>query len=103
MYVSSDMNEKEAVRAYASPSHGPWLMLDRKDPLVEKLKKKYGIWAGREAGEFGRAGRRHGVPTLIAVAPDGTELQLLDTEGQGGRALVDVTAEVWPAEPPLEL
>ena len=70
-------------------------MLERSDPLVPKLKTQYGVWAGRESTEFGRAGRRAGVPTIVAVAPDGTELQMLETE-RGPAALTRIEATAWP-------
>jgi nucleoredoxin len=52
-----------------------------------ELKRRFGVWAGMESREFGISGRRSGVPALVVLASDGTELAFVDAERGGGAAL----------------
>ena len=65
---------------------GPWALSTQTDPLLPPipcrydsplrttLKQKYGACAGSEQAEAGVTERRHGIPTLIIVKSDGTEV-----------------------------
>jgi nucleoredoxin len=67
-------------------------------PARADLKKRYRIWAGREVREFGRE-RRCGIPALVVLGSDRTELAFIDAESGGADALkrwpLDDAAGVW--------
>ena len=61
---------------------------------ADKLKKRFGVWAGAEAVKFGRDGRRSGVPALVVLnAQNGEELAFVPAEAQGAKALGE-----WPLD-----
>ncbi len=95
MFISSDEDEV-AARAYHKESHGDWVMVPFDSPLRWALKKRFGIWAGKEREVLGTEGRRSGIPTLILVdAATGEELDFLargkveDAISKGGGVRVD--------------
>ena len=71
--------------------------------LVHSLKAHYGIWAGREAAAFVPPNtttnttrqRRSGVPALIVLDTQGTELAFLNVEAETIAAMAD-----WPLDDP---
>jgi nucleoredoxin len=74
--------------------------------LVHSLKAHYGIWAGREAAAFVPTNtttnttnttrqRRSGVPALIVLDTQGTELAFLNVEAETIAAMAD-----WPLDDP---
>ena len=75
--------------------------------LVHSLKAHYGIWAGREAAAFVPSTnttttttnttrqRRSGVPALIVLDTQGTELAFLNVEAETIAAMAD-----WPLDDP---
>mmetsp|Transcript_46585 Transcript_46585/g.72912 ORF Transcript_46585/g.72912 Transcript_46585/m.72912 type:complete len:160 (-) Transcript_46585:2009-2488(-) len=73
VFVSSD--EDDAARQeYMKAMHGSWLCIPFDSPMRNELKRKYGCCAGKEQQAVGVAERRSGIPGLIVVRPDGSEL-----------------------------
>jgi thiol-disulfide isomerase/thioredoxin len=74
--VSSDISENEMYQSGA----GNWLYVPLDAAQRQELKKQYGVFAGKEAADFPGTKRRSGIPTLVIIAPDGTERDLLDCD-----------------------
>merc|ERR1711924_142937 len=72
IYVSSD-EDAAACEKYMKEKHGDWLRIPYKSPLREEIKKKYGCFASKEAGNFPGVERRNGIPSLVAVEANGNE------------------------------
>mmetsp|Transcript_46784 Transcript_46784/g.108682 ORF Transcript_46784/g.108682 Transcript_46784/m.108682 type:complete len:187 (-) Transcript_46784:104-664(-) len=100
VFVSSDESPNEAVEHYQK-THGDWLALSYADPLVRKLKRRFGVWSRREIGWFGVDGRRSGVPAVVVIDWDGAELEFVPSETQGAAALAawqpEATGKAWPS------
>mmetsp|Transcript_7331 Transcript_7331/g.24173 ORF Transcript_7331/g.24173 Transcript_7331/m.24173 type:complete len:155 (+) Transcript_7331:54-518(+) len=62
VFVSSDTSQDDA-QAHFESQQGNWLALGWGDSLAAELKRRYGVWSMREAGEFGMRGRRAGART----------------------------------------
>ena len=77
IYVSSDSSAAQCDR-YMKEKHGNWLRIAFDS--ANDLKKKYGVFAGREQGIFPGIKRRSGIPTLVVVDQSGSELELLDCD-----------------------
>ena len=71
IFVSSD--EDEAARTkYMEEMHGDWLMCDWGER--DALKQKFGCFAAKEQEKFPDVQRRNGIPALVIVNPDGSEV-----------------------------
>jgi len=73
VFVSSD-DSAQLAKEYMGEMHGSWLMVRYDSPLREELKQKFGCFAGKEAPKFPNSERRNGIPSLVVVGPDGSEL-----------------------------
>jgi len=72
VYVSSD-NTKSQMMPYYNAKHADWLAVNfDDDEFRSELKRKYGACAGAEQEDVGVEERKHGIPTLCIVKPDGT-------------------------------
>ena len=58
-----------------------------------ELKKKFNVWSGSESPKFGFFGRRSGVPALVVLSEDGTEVAFIDAERRGAGSLTK-----WPLD-----
>ncbi|EKX50682.1 hypothetical protein GUITHDRAFT_66405, partial [Guillardia theta CCMP2712] len=92
IFVSSDFSEEDATTFFKN-AHGDWLMLDYKSALRSELKRKFGVWAGKEASQFGTSiasfkSRRSGIPALAIVGLDGELVNFLNAELEGFEALM---------------
>ena len=80
VYVSSD-DTVEMCNKYMNEKHSNWLRIPFAGNTRYDLKLKYGVFAGKERGDFpSDTQRRSGIPTLVVVGKDGTEHQLLDCD-----------------------
>ena len=79
VYVSSD-NSAADCAAYMNQKHADWLRIPYDSPLRQALKQKYGVFAGREQGDFVGTTRKSGIPTLVVVGPEGQEKAMLDCD-----------------------
>ncbi|KAJ1489687.1 thioredoxin-like-domain-containing protein [Baffinella frigidus] len=80
VFVSSD-NDEAARLKYMKEAHGEWLSLPIESPLRDELKRKYGCCAGKEQqASAGVVERREGIPALVIVRPDGSEVSIKGTE-----------------------
>lgn len=79
VYVSSDDSAEDCDK-YMKEKHADWLRIAYDSPLRQQLKQKYGVFAGREQANFPNTTRKSGIPTLVAVGPDGQEKDLLDCD-----------------------
>jgi len=82
IFVSSD-DSAAGMDKYMADMHGDWLRVPYDDPLRQGMKKKFGVFAGKEAEGFPGVKRRCGIPGLLLIKPDGSEGKLLDCEGDG--------------------
>jgi len=108
IFLSADASEEAALKHFQR-SHGDWLRLDFSDPLSTELKRKYRI-ASRVPHELQllsaeeKRTRRSGVPAVLLIKPDGTEIQFFNTE-QLGRAALDpwdsMASYAWPSRDDL--
>ena len=73
VFVSSD-HDAAGMASYMTEKHEDWLAVAYDAPLRNELKVKYGACAGSEQADVGVEPRKHGIPTLIIVKPDGTEV-----------------------------
>lgn len=97
--MSSDTSANDAETHFAG-AQGNWLSLRWGDPLAATLKRRHGVWSGREVAEFGFA-RRSGVPCVVIISPEGEELAFLAGERYGAAALKEWEPEkatTWPDE-----
>eukprot|EP00930_Biecheleria_cincta_P070168 TRINITY_DN57814_c0_g1_i1.p1 TRINITY_DN57814_c0_g1~~TRINITY_DN57814_c0_g1_i1.p1 ORF type:complete len:211 (-),score=35.03 TRINITY_DN57814_c0_g1_i1:90-722(-) len=91
IFLSADSTESAALKHFQH-SHGDWLRLGFADPLATELKRKYRI-ASRVPHELKllsdeeQANRRSGVPAVVLIKPDGSEIQFFNTERLGAAAL----------------
>ena len=85
IFVSSD-DSKDDCTEYAK-GH-PWLMIPFDSTQRQELKQTHGVFAGKEQDDFKDTKRKSGIPTLVIVSSDGTELDLLDCDSD------DITKEV---------
>ena len=63
---------------------------------ADSLKKQHRVWSGSEAGKLGRD-RRSGVPAIVVLSPEGSELVFVDAETRGPASLKkwDLSAGVF--------
>eukprot|EP00441_Pelagodinium_beii_P014653 CAMPEP_0197664604 /NCGR_PEP_ID=MMETSP1338-20131121/58740_1 /TAXON_ID=43686 ORGANISM="Pelagodinium beii, Strain RCC1491" /NCGR_SAMPLE_ID=MMETSP1338 /ASSEMBLY_ACC=CAM_ASM_000754 /LENGTH=204 /DNA_ID=CAMNT_0043243285 /DNA_START=27 /DNA_END=641 /DNA_ORIENTATION=- len=108
IFLSADESEEAALRHFKR-SHGDWLRLGFSDALATELKRKYRIASGvpHELAHLNaeeRAERRSGVPAVLLIKPDGTEVQFFNTE-RLGRAALDpwdsMESYAWPSRDDL--
>lgn len=94
IYVASDRSKGEAMaRAKAMGC----LQVDFDGDARSNLKKQFNVWSGSESFEFGVFGRRSGVPALVVLAEDGSEVAFIDAErrGPGSLAKWNLDEAVW--------
>eukprot|EP00618_Florenciella_parvula_P034373 CAMPEP_0119478674 /NCGR_PEP_ID=MMETSP1344-20130328/8305_1 /TAXON_ID=236787 /ORGANISM="Florenciella parvula, Strain CCMP2471" /LENGTH=163 /DNA_ID=CAMNT_0007512865 /DNA_START=36 /DNA_END=527 /DNA_ORIENTATION=+ len=94
VFVSSD-DSAALAKEYMEEMHGDWLMISYDSPVREALKQKFGCFAGKEQGKFPSSERRNGIPALVVVGQDGSELCFNGTsavEGKGPAAVADWAA-----------
>ena len=85
VFISSD-TDAAAQQNYMHEMHGDWLAIAHDDPLRELLKQKYGCFAGNEQSKWPAVTRRSGIPSLVVIGSDGSEvefnaLNLVETKG----------------------
>ena len=102
IYVSSD-NDAEQKARYMQKKHGGWLSIPFADSAArDNLKKKYGCFAGKEAGSFPGVKRRAGIPSIVIISPTGDELVHMDCDppteiNRKGDAILDEWMQhKWP-------
>ncbi|KAJ8601971.1 hypothetical protein CTAYLR_008814 [Chrysophaeum taylorii] len=84
IYVSSDMPGASRAQALG--------LVEAKEP--DDLKRRFGVWAGREVGTFGARGRRSGVPAVVVLGEhDLQEAAFLPAEAEGPSVLNN-----WPLD-----
>ena len=66
--------------------HGDWLRINYNSGVRAALKKKYGVFAGKEKSDFPGIKRRAGTPTLVIIGPGFEEYGLYDCD-DGGNGL----------------
>ena len=82
IFVSSDDNKDDCTE-YVTKHHGKWLMIPYDSAQRQELKQTFGVFAGKEQSDFGDdTKRKSGIPTLVVVSSDGTELDLLDCDSE---------------------
>lgn len=79
VYVSSDDSAADCA-AYMDKKHADWLRIRYDSPLRQALKQKYGVFAGREQGDFPSTTRKSGIPSLVVIGPDGEGKALVDCD-----------------------
>ena len=95
IFVSSD-NDEQAQDAYMKEAHGDWLTISYDDPCREELKKIYGSFAGKEQVKFPGVQRRNGIPSLVVVNPDGSEVAFGDAACSAVERQGPAVVEGWP-------
>jgi thiol-disulfide isomerase/thioredoxin len=89
VYVSSDRSATDQMKRAAKLN-----MLSIPFDQTGEYKKKFQVWAGSESLQFGIMGRRRsGVPALVVLDKDGTEMAFVAAESQGVKAL-----GTWPMD-----
>ena len=90
IYVASDRSKQDAMaRANALGC----LQVEYDGDARAELKKKFNVWSGSESPKFGFFGRRSGVPALVVLSEDGTEVAFIDAERRGAGSLTK-----WPLD-----
>lgn len=80
VFVSSD-DTAEQCQEYFQKKHADWFLIPFEDEdQRQSLKKKYGVFAGKERGLFPDTDRKSGIPTLVVVDRQENCLQLLDCD-----------------------
>eukprot|EP00547_Thalassionema_nitzschioides_P002657 CAMPEP_0194212364 /NCGR_PEP_ID=MMETSP0156-20130528/12167_1 /TAXON_ID=33649 /ORGANISM="Thalassionema nitzschioides, Strain L26-B" /LENGTH=222 /DNA_ID=CAMNT_0038940165 /DNA_START=24 /DNA_END=692 /DNA_ORIENTATION=+ len=80
IYVSSD-DTAEQCQEYYQKKHADWFCLPFDDVQQRsELKKRYGVFAGKEQEHFPDTTRKSGIPTLVVVDREGASLELLDCD-----------------------
>lgn len=81
VYVSSD-STAEQCEEYYKKKHADWFLLPYETESEQRsaLKKKYGVFAGKEQPNFPDTARKSGIPTLVVVDKKGECLDLLDCD-----------------------
>lgn len=80
VFVSSD-DTAEQCQKYYQKKHADWFLVPFQDKdQRQNLKKKYGVFAGKEQVLFPGTTRKSGIPTLVVVDRKGTCLHLLDCD-----------------------
>ena len=80
VFVSSD-DTAEQCQKYYQKKHADWFLVPFQDKdQRQDLKKKYGVFAGKEQVLFPGTTRKSGIPTLVVVDRKGTCLHLLDCD-----------------------
>ena len=79
VYVSSD-RDVTSMQKYMDEKHGDWLRVPYDALEREELKKKYGAFAGAEAGNFPGVTRLSGIPSLVVIGQNGEKLEHLDCD-----------------------
>ena len=90
VYVSSDGSADEQQQ-FMDASHADWLRCGYSSGVREKLKSRFGIFDGAEAGDFPNVTRRCGLPCLLLLGPHFEELGLYDCD-EGGNGLKLIAA-----------
>ena len=73
IFVSSDDSAAEQAQ-YMKEMHGDWLRVPFGD-ACSTLKQKYGCFGRKEQPRWPSATRRNGIPALVVIGPDGSELE----------------------------
>lgn len=81
IYVPSDRSDAAAL-GRANELQFATVAFDKADDL----KKKWKVWAGSEVPKLGSK-RRSGVPAIVVVSPEDTELTFIDAERSGADSL----------------
>jgi nucleoredoxin len=90
IYVASDRSKQDAMaRAKAMDC----LQVEYDGDARGALKKQFNVWSGSESFEFGVFGRRSGVPALVVLSEDGSEVAFIDAERRGPGSLAK-----WPLD-----
>merc|ERR1711920_260919 len=102
IYVSSDKSAEQKDKYMEK--HGSWLSIPYENNDARALlKKKYGCFAGAEAGDFPGTERRAGIPSIVIIGPNGEEHVHMDCDpateiNQKGEEILDEwLAYKWPA------
>jgi len=66
VFVSSDKSEQE-MHDHMKERMGPWLNVKYNHPLREEIKKKYGVFAGKEQEKWPDTGRKAGIPGVVLI------------------------------------
>ena len=99
VFVSSD-ESAQAQADYMLEMHGDWLRVPFDSPVRDGLKQHYGCFGAKEQPLWPTAARRSGIPSLVIIAPDGSEHCFEGTAevGSSGPASIDGWAKhAWPA------
>ena len=88
IYVPSDRTEADAAKRAAAMG----MMSVPVGEDADAIKKQYKIWSGAESMKLG-FGRRSGVPALVVLGKEGTEMEFLAAEAEGVKALSS-----WPLD-----
>ena len=73
--------------------------LESDAPLAATLKRRHGVWSGREAFNFLGSMRRSGVPCVVIIDRKGDEIAFLGGERYGAAALREWEPDkknAWP-------
>ena len=73
IFVSSDDSAAEQAQ-YMKEMHGDWLRVPFGE-ACSNLKQKYGCFGRKEQPRWPSATRRNGIPALVVIGPDGSELE----------------------------
>ncbi|EKX34177.1 hypothetical protein GUITHDRAFT_119670 [Guillardia theta CCMP2712] len=75
VFVSSEESEA-ATNETHNKYHGDWLAVPYGSSLRNELKRKFGVCAGKEQAAVKVNPRRSGIPTLLVLKEDGSELTI---------------------------
>ena len=89
-YVASDRSKQDAMARVKAMN---CLQVEYEGDTRAALKKQFNVWSGSESFEFGVFGRRSGVPALVVLSEDGTEVAFIDAERRGPGSLAK-----WPLD-----
>ena len=104
VFVSSDRSAGDMSKYMAQ--HPDWLRVPYDAPEREELKKRFGHFAGAEAGKFPGVPRKSGIPAMVILKQDGTAGEQYDCDGgmpgsvllkkQGPGAIDGWASPTWP-------
>ena len=97
VFISSDGSASDAQTHYNAMARAGWYMLPFDAPLAATLKRRHGVWSGRESWSFLGSRRRSGVPCVVVIDEAGAELSFLAGERYGAAALYEWQPEAKSA------
>ena len=97
IFVSSDDSAAEQAQ-YMKEMHGDWLRVPFGD-ACSTLKQKYGCFGRKEHPRWPSATRRNGIPALVVIGPDGSELEFDGTSAISKAGVPDswYAKFAWPS------